>query len=145
MPLHQVQELASLGLTTEQIGYFYGLHPWSVELYRRQRPEFNEALERGRSVGIQHAAAALRGQINSGNIAAIIFYLKSRGKWREVNSMEVTGKDGQPLAFESKTDKLDLSVLAEAELMAILGILNKAVSPVETAPATGDTDNESAS
>ena len=79
-----------------------------------------------------HAAAALRRQITTGNITAIIFYLKSRGKWREINTMEVTGKDGAPIAFESKSDKLDLSLLNESDLLAVLALLNKATLPRAT-------------
>ena len=129
-----MRHLASLGLTKEQIGYFFGLHPWSLALYQRQRPELNEALEYGRAAGIEHAAAALRKQITAGNISAIIFYLKSRGKWREINTMELTGKDGAPIAFESKSDKLDLSLLDEKDLLAVLAILNKATSKRDPAP-----------
>lgn len=139
LDLNQVKELASLGLTSEQIGYFFGLHPWSFELYRRQRPELNEALETGRAGGMEHAARTLRGRMNAGDTTAIIFYLKSRGKWREVNSMEITGKDGAPLAFESKTDKLDLSLLKESDLLAVLALLEKATPPkagVDPRPAT---------
>jgi hypothetical protein len=35
-----------------------------------------------------------------GNIAATIFWLKARAGWREKHSVEVTGKDGVPMATQ---------------------------------------------
>ena len=32
------------------------------------------------------------------NVAACIFWMKARGGWREKNQLEITGKDGAPVA-----------------------------------------------
>ena len=36
-------------------------------------------------------------QAKNGNTAAAIFWLKTRAGWKETNTVEVTGEDGQPL------------------------------------------------
>lgn len=40
------------------------------------------------------------------------FWLKSRAKWKETNSMELTGADGGPLEFTSAKEKLAAAMAA---------------------------------
>jgi len=54
-------------------------------------------LDEGRIDANSAIAGTLFQQAKNGNTAAAIFWLKTRAKWKEVNSHEVTGANGMPL------------------------------------------------
>ena len=60
-----------------------------------------EALAEARDNQVDYVEGKLLEQINSGNITAIIFYLKTQGKHRGYSERhEVTGADGNALEFK---------------------------------------------
>ncbi len=81
--LAEVERLASLGLTREQIAAALGASASTVYNRLRDDEEFSEAVKRGEALGIGAVASKLMDQINEGNTTAMIFYLKSRAGWRE--------------------------------------------------------------
>ena len=92
----QVEQLANLGVTTEAIGHAIGeagapLDPKTV------RRHFRAELDRGAALCTVRVQRKLHELIDSGNPAAIFFYLKCREGWREVQRVETTGPDGAPL------------------------------------------------
>lgn len=89
--LAEVERLASLGLTREQIAS--SLRASASTVYNRLRDdeEFSEAVKRGEALGIGAVASKLMDQINEGNTTAMIFYLKSRAGWRESSEIRVEG------------------------------------------------------
>ena len=62
---------------------------------------FREELSDGTLQANAQVAGSLFKLAMSGNIAAQCFWLKTRGKWRETNHFEVTGKDGKDLPIGS--------------------------------------------
>lgn len=79
-------------------------------------PELQKALRDAREGMTDNAESALYKLILDGNVAAIIFYLKTRAKNRGyVERTEVTGADGGPIkhADESDIDRELASLCAE--------------------------------
>lgn len=89
--LAEVERLASLGLTREQIAAALGASASTVYHRLRDDEEFSEAVKRGEALGIGAVASKLMDQINEGNTTAMIFYLKSRAGWRESSEIRVEG------------------------------------------------------
>lgn len=115
--LAKVEQLAALGLSREQIASSLGISQRT--LYNRQADdaEFAEAIKRGRSKGVSVVASKLMEQVKSGNITAMIFYLKTQGGWRETQRTELTGADGGPIEVKSN-DQL-ASEMTTAQLLEV--------------------------
>ncbi|MDP9008870.1 MAG: hypothetical protein M3N91_09245 [Pseudomonadota bacterium] len=61
------------------------------------RRHFRKELSEGRQDANALVARSLFGQAIAGNTTAQIFWLKTRGGWRETNTVEMTGLNGRPL------------------------------------------------
>ena len=80
---------------------------WAVYKAIKKFPSVAEAKEDAREAMTDTAEGALNKLINEGNVAAIIFYLKTQGKQRGyVERQELTGKDGDGL-FEGLIINID--------------------------------------
>lgn len=90
--LEKVEELASHGLTMEQIATSLGITDRT--LYRRKKleSEISEAIKRGRRKGIATIANKLYASAEGGNMAAMIFFLKTQGGWKETSKQEISGE-----------------------------------------------------
>ena len=70
----------------------------TIQNYIKDNPEVADAYEQVNESTIDKVENKLLEQINSGNITAIIFYLKTKAKHRGyVERQELTGKDGKDL------------------------------------------------
>jgi len=58
---------------------------------------YQTELDEGRIDANSAIAGTLFQQAKNGNTAAAIFWLKTRARWKETSSHEVTGADGAPL------------------------------------------------
>ena len=90
--LAEVERLASLGLTREQIAASLGASVSTIYGRLRDDEEFSDAVKRGEAQGISAVASRLMEQINEGNTTAMIFYLKSRAGWRESSEIRLETK-----------------------------------------------------
>ena len=88
----QVYDLSSVGTTYEDIAKVLGIsHDTLVKYYR---PE----LDRGRIDANAIIAGTLFKEAQSGNTSAMIFWLKTRARWKEVTQHEISGNpDGSPV------------------------------------------------
>lgn len=118
--LAEVERLASLGLTREQIASSLGASASTVYNRLRDDEDFSEAVKRGEARGIGAVASRLMEQINEGNTTAMIFYLKSRAGWKETNRQELTGADGGAVKVE---EKIDLAGIPLEKLLAVKEML----------------------
>lgn len=79
--------------------------------YLREDEEFRKVVERLKDVGLDHAEYELFKLIKKGNVAAIIFYLKTQGKKRGyVERQEVTGKDGRNLYADMSEEEIEKEI-----------------------------------
>ena len=99
----QVEELAARGLTMEQIATSLGVS--DTTLYRRKATmkEVSEAIKRGKRRGVVTIANKLFEAAEAGNMAAVIFFLKTQGGWREKQQVELAGE----ITAKVKAEPLD--------------------------------------
>lgn len=86
--LEEVERLAALGLTEEQIGLALGVSQDTITRRKQDTAEFAEAIKKGKAQGIGHVTNKLREQIDNGNVTAILFFLKCRAGWNEHAEIE---------------------------------------------------------
>jgi predicted transcriptional regulator len=79
----------------------------TVSRYIDRYAEVREAMEQAEEDLLDEAEDKLREQIRDGQLTAIIFYLKTKGKGRGYTErVETTGKDGGPVEFQSKAEQV---------------------------------------
>ncbi len=81
--LEKVEELASLGLSEQQIADSLGISRSTFSRRKNDNETFDTALRKGKAKAIVKVSSALMQQVEKGSLRAIIFYLKFRGDWRE--------------------------------------------------------------
>lgn len=88
----QVRELASKGLTEQQIADVLGVNWKTLAARKKKYAEFLEALSIGKALGIQTATNALFESVQSGHFPAIKFYLCNRDPENWKDKREVDSK-----------------------------------------------------
>lgn len=87
--------LGGLGLTLKDLRYYYGFGmnegPWFNLL--KKHPEVPNAWIEGRAKTVGWVAQQLMNKMKSGNVTAMIFYLKTQGHWIEKHTVEVTNPE----------------------------------------------------
>jgi len=78
-----VRNLASRGLTHEQIAAALGINPETLYARKRKYSEFVDAIKEGQGKGLADISNALYEQAMGGNTSAAIFYMKNRAGWRD--------------------------------------------------------------
>jgi transcriptional regulator with XRE-family HTH domain len=81
--LDKVEELASLGLSEQQIADSLGISRSTLSRRKKDNETFDTALRKGKAKAIVKVSSALMQEVEKGSIRAITFYLKSRAGWRE--------------------------------------------------------------
>lgn len=81
--LKSVEELASLGLTEQQIADSLGISRSTLSRRKTDNDTFDTALRKGKAKAIVKVSSALMNEVEKGSLRAIIFYLKCRAGWRE--------------------------------------------------------------
>lgn len=86
--------------------------------YREEDEKLNEALTNVEEELIDFSESKLMEQISEGNLTAIIFHLKTKGKKRGyIEGVEVEDK---------RASDLDLSGLSDEEIATVMALLKKA-------------------
>lgn len=90
--LAQVERLASIGLTEEQIAQSLGISRSTITRRKRDDDAFGAALKAGRASGVAAVTNALfeAATGEKPNTSAQIFYLKNRAGWRDKQEVEST-------------------------------------------------------
>ena len=87
-----------------------GVHRNTVNNYKEKWVTVRDAIEDEKETPIDLAEVKLFDEINKGNITAIIFMLKTKGKNRGyVERQEITGADGEPVPIA--ITKMDIDEL----------------------------------
>jgi len=111
----QVTLMAGIGLTHDQIAKIVGISDETLRKYYGE--ELATATARMNAQVAQNLFSMATGK-GAGSVASAIFWMKSRGGWREVDRKEITGPNGGPIKTEN-TNKLDVSGLSLEELEAL--------------------------
>ena len=103
-----VQSMVGCGITLEQIGKIIGCE--RDTLMRHYRDELDTGVARANTLVAQNlfSIATSKGQ---GSVAAAIFWMKTRARWRETDRLELTGPDGRPIEVEERK-MLDITALS---------------------------------
>jgi len=80
----KVYELSSR-LTKTQIADYFKISFSTLREVEKRQPEVTEAYKTGKAEQIHEVVGHLLEQCRKGNIAGIIFYLKTQANWREEN------------------------------------------------------------
>lgn len=127
----QAQKLTLLGAIDTQLADFFNVNESTIYLWKKEHPEFSEALNAGkeesdnqvvkslfqRALGYSHKEEKVflhQGEIVTHktikhyppDATSMIFWLKNRQKidWRDRQELEHTGKDGAPIEIDSVSD-----------------------------------------
>lgn len=82
--IQSIEDLAALGLTEQQIADSLGISRSTLSRRKASSDTFDAALRKGRAKAIKKVSNALMNEIEKGSLRAIIFYLKCRAGWKEV-------------------------------------------------------------
>lgn len=102
-----VKAMAAYGIPQEDIARVVGIEQTALRRYYRAE------LDTGGPQAVAKVAECLYQQAISGNTTAAIFFLKTRGKWRETERVELTGADGGPMKSETVAKVVILPPLKE--------------------------------
>ncbi len=99
--LEQIEAMASLGLTDEEIAVVLGISPRTL-YYWKKNPEFLQALKRGKLKADFHVIKKLYENAKNGDNTAIIFWLKNRrpDRWRDRKEISGEINEKVKLSFE---------------------------------------------
>lgn len=118
----QVSLMAGIGLTHDQIAKIIGISDETLRKYYDKELELSAAMMNAQVAQNLFSIATSKG---AGSVASAIFWMKTRGGWREVERKEITGVDGSPITVAS----VDLRGLSDAELATMQTLLSKAADP----------------
>jgi transposase len=90
----QVTVYVAVGISQEQIALLLGI---SIDTVQRH---FRTELDNGAPLANAKVAGKLFNEAMQGNVTCMIFWLKTRAGWREVNRVETTFPDGVPATIE---------------------------------------------
>ena len=91
-----------------------------VGKYIQRYPTLRQAAKDIENLNLDKAETALHKAIEEGNVQAITFYLKTKGKGRGYSTRwELTGADGGPV--QTRTEIVDVSNLSVEQLEALAG------------------------
>ncbi len=108
--LDRVTELASRGLSHEQIAAALGISRTTLQARKRESEQFAQAIEKGQAQGIEQVSNALFQNAMGGNVTAQIFFLKARAKWRDrPEDMDTDDGEASPVSVnvEVKSGRAD--------------------------------------
>jgi hypothetical protein len=112
---------------SEALGKPFSISRQAISDRVKKDPELAELLDHCNESNLDLAELELIRQIREGNLTAIIFYLKCKGKNRgyiEKSRTELTGGDGGPVALEPP--KVNLGALTDEELETYAALSAKA-------------------
>lgn len=109
---NMVQLLTGMGSGADDVARVLGVTARTI--FRHYRTE----LDRGVAVANMNVAQSLyRKAMGNGpqSVAACIFWMKTRGGWREVDRRELTGADGGPIDLRALSTEQLVGLIIEHE------------------------------
>lgn len=106
--INQVERLSALGLSNENIAYFFDKNADTIYQRINDTPAFKEAIKKGKAKACGKVLNALWSKIEGGDTACILFYLKTQMGWKETQVVENTGKDGEAIQHDVKFSESEM-------------------------------------
>lgn len=90
--LDEIESWAGAGLTREEIAVRLGVNKATLHRYMNAHGDLCDALKAGDAAIVANVEAALAREALSGNVTAIIFFLKNKapGSWRDRQERDIT-------------------------------------------------------
>ena len=120
--LVELEKLCSLQCTDQELADWFGVSTRTIE-NRRKRPEFAQAIQRGRSKGRISVRRAQMKMLESGNGSMGVWLGKQLLGQRDTITNEHVGSGGGPIQV---TIKPDLSRFDDEELQQLRSLARKA-------------------
>lgn len=96
----EVERLAGLGLSEEQIALSVGVCRDTITRRKREDPAFHAAIKRGKAKTATDIANALYNKAMTGDTTAIIWYEKTRCGFSDKQRVEHAGPDGNAIVMK---------------------------------------------
>ena len=119
--LTELEKLSSLHCTDQELADWFGVSTRTIET-RRKRPEFAQAMQRGRAKGRISVRRAQMKMLDSGNGTMGVWLGKQFLGQRDVLTNQHVGSDGGPIQVECKPD---FSRLTDDELELLRNLILK--------------------
>jgi len=103
----KIEELASRGLTQQQIIDYFGYNRSSFYKYKATNKDLADAVKRGLAKGVNEVTNLLFENARKGNVTAQLFFLKCRSGWTEGNTINIIKPNEQPTIKSIKQQTLD--------------------------------------
>jgi hypothetical protein len=105
----EAKELCMLGYTDQNLADYFKITTTCLNDWKKKYPAFSASVKEGKEGVDREIVQALFDKAKAGDTTAMIFWLKNRQKnaWRDKQSHEVTGKDGEQITinYKPKGDK----------------------------------------
>ena len=122
--LTELEKLSALHCTDEELADWFGVSTRTIE-NRRKRPEFEQAMQRGRSRGRISVRRAQMKMLETGNATMGIWLGKQLLGQRDTITNQHVGSGGGPIELAMKTD---LSRFTDEELQKLRELALKALA-----------------
>lgn len=108
----EVEKYAALGMNVTQIGAMFGITADALRLHLSKHPELRDSYYKGRARGVAVVASRLLRNIDDGNVAAQIFYLKNHAGWADDwNNRKPDVVSGEGTEADDTSDRSRFGVL----------------------------------
>ncbi|MFL5652615.1 MAG: hypothetical protein ACJ8CB_00295 [Ktedonobacteraceae bacterium] len=126
--------------TNEQIAEYCGVDKESVRFWRREHPEFDQAVRKAKLLADNRVAGCLYHMAVSGNVQAQIHWLNNRrpSEWRSKHDVDLRTPDGFQVEYPvlDVEKMLNLSPQQKAEFSRTCRAYQEAVNALALMPAT---------
>lgn len=102
----KVEQYAQICDNEEEIASALGVSISTLARRKQESEEFRAAIKRGKAKANVFVGGKLMELIKEGNVAATIFYMKSRCGWKEASRTEISGPGGAPVQLQQKPVEL---------------------------------------
>jgi hypothetical protein len=121
----KVERMVGFGITQDQIAKIMGIAESTLKKYFAD--ELANGVSRVNSAVAQNLFSIATSR-EPGSVAAAIFWMKTRGKWRETNHHVHSGDDKEPPITIAN---VDLKALSDAEISQMHSIMDKVAGKKE--------------
>lgn len=104
--LEDVERYAEVCDNEEEIALALGVSLATFNRRKQESEELRAAIKRGKAKANVFVGGKLMELIKKGNVAATIFYMKSRCGWKEASRTEISGPGGAPVQLQQKPVEL---------------------------------------